>query len=61
MAAQLDLKEILQFAISIAREAGAKIKHGSQTRFEAKTGVDEKKNSVDVSSSPFSSSPRAQL
>lgn len=48
----VDLPSILTFTIQLARQAGAKIKHGSATRFEAKTGVDEKKNQVDVSSSP---------
>lgn len=61
MSSSPDLTEILTFAIGLARQAGAKIKHGSQTRFEAKTGVDEKKNSVDVgpisSASSSSSSP----
>ncbi|CDZ96733.1 Inositol monophosphatase [Phaffia rhodozyma] len=47
-AAPPDLPSILSFAIDLARQVGHRIKAGSQNRFAAQTGVDEKKNSVDL-------------
>lgn len=46
--APLDLPALLETAIDIAKQAGARIKAGSESRFKNATGVDEKKNSVDV-------------
>jgi hypothetical protein len=49
----INLQEIESFAISLAKEAGAVIKEASQKRNSVATAdVDEKLNSVDVSSSP---------
>lgn len=44
----LDLQEVLDFAISLSKQAGEAIVQGSETRFKNATGFDEKKNTADL-------------
>lgn len=44
----LDLGQLLDFAIKLAREAGTQIKDASEKRWSGGGGLEEKMNSVDL-------------
>lgn len=47
--AQIDVQHILEFAVSLAKEAGQQIKSASDLRWtSASAALDEKANSVDL-------------